>query len=322
MTHRMSGGPPPPSGLQGKASRMSIRMTAVPTRADLLGESPVWDGERGRLYWVDSVSRLIRAYEPETRAFREWSAPVMVGSVALGVGETLVVALADGIYRLDLETGVFEPLFKLEPADSRIRFNDGKNDRFGCFLCGSMGVHADPLGSLYRVDGEGRTTVLATDIRIANALCFSPDGRTLYFADSLERKIRAYDYSGKAPFVSAPRVLFDTEPHQSGPDGATVDAEGYVWVCLIQTGKIARIAPDGTLDRLIDAPTDLPSCVAFGGPDLATLFVTSIKDSGTGRAVSRHPQGGMLFAIEGLGVKGLPEARFGGATRCAQGECP
>ena len=119
---------------------MSIRMTAVPTRADLLGESPVWDGERGRLYWVDSVSRLIRAYEPETRAFREWSAPVMVGSVALGVGETLVVALADGIYRLDLETGVFEPLFKLEPADPRIRFNDGKNDRFGCFLCGSMEI--------------------------------------------------------------------------------------------------------------------------------------------------------------------------------------
>jgi L-arabinonolactonase len=292
---------------------MSLRMSAVSTRPDLLGESPVWDVDDGRLYWVDSASRLIRSYDPETGAFRDWRTPSMAGSLALGAGETLIVGLADGVYRLDLETGAFAPIFT-PTADPRIRFNDGKNDRAGCFLCGTMGVNADPLGRLYRIDGEGRGAVLATGVRISNALCFSPDGRTLYFADSLERKIRAYDYSGQAPFVSAPRDFFDTAPLESGPDGATVDAEGHLWVCLIQVGKIARIAPDGALDRLIDAPTDLPSCVAFGGPDLATLYVTSIKDSGTGRAVSRHPNGGMLYAIEGLGAKGLPEARFGEPT--------
>lgn len=290
---------------------MPLRMSPISDRPDLLGESPVWDAERQRLYWVDSVSRRIRSYEPASGAFRDWSTPSPVGSIALGAGDTLVAGLADGVYRLDLETGAFAPVFLPEAEDPRIRFNDGKNDRAGCFLCGSMGVHADPLGSLYRIDGEGRSAVLATQVRISNALCFSPDGRTLYFADSLERKIRAYDYSGEAPFVSAPRVFFDSELYRSGPDGATVDAEGCVWVCLIQVGKIARIAPDGALDRLIDAPTDLPSSVAFGGPDLSTLFVTSIKDSGTGRAVSRHPHGGMLFAIEGLGARGLPEARFG-----------
>lgn len=290
---------------------MTLRMRQVSTRPDLLGESPVWDADHERLYWVDTVSRLVRSYEPRSGAFREWPTPSMAGSVALGAGQTLVVGLADGIYRLDIETGAFTPVFKPEATDPRIRFNDGKNDRSGCFLCGEMGVHADPLGRLYRIDSDGRAAVLAADVRISNALCFSSDGRTLYFADSLERKIRAYDYRGEAPFVSAPRVFYDTEPHQSGPDGATVDSEGYLWVCLIQIGKIARIAPNGALDRMIDAPTDLPSCVAFGGADLATLFVTSIKDSGTGRAVSRHPQGGMLFAIDGLGVKGLRETRFG-----------
>ena len=290
---------------------MTLRMSPISTKPDLLGESPVWDADAQRLYWVDTVSRLVRSYEPDTGAFRDWPTPSMAGSVALGVDQTLVVGLADGVYRLDLETGAFAPVFKPEMDDPRIRLNDGKNDRAGCFLCGGMGVHADPLGRLYRIDSEGRSAVLANDIRISNALCFSPDGRTLYFADSLERKIRAYDYADQAPFVSAPRVFYDTEPHQSGPDGATVDAEGYLWVCLIQIGKIARIAPNGALDRIIDAPTDLPSCVAFGGADLSTLFVTSIKDSGTGRAVSRHPQGGMLFAIDGLGVQGLREARFG-----------
>ncbi|MCO5162073.1 MAG: SMP-30/gluconolactonase/LRE family protein [Mesorhizobium sp.] len=286
-------------------------MSRVSAQADLLGESPVWDGRRRRLYWVDGVSRLIRAHDRETGAFHSWTCPSTVGSIALGEGETLVAGLVDGIYRLDLETGAFSPVFRPDPANPAVRFNDGKNDRQGRFLCGSMGIHADPLGKLYRIDKDGRADVFATGIRISNALCFSPDGNTMYFADSLERKIRAYDYSTDDAPARGYRVLIDTEPHGSGPDGATVDAEGGIWACLIQIGKIARFLPDGTVDRMIDAPTDMPSCIAFGGPDLATLFVTSIKDSGSGRAISKHPDGGMLFAIDGLGVRGLPEARFG-----------
>src|SRR5712664_907576 len=133
----------------------------------------------------------------------------------------------------------------------------------------------------------------------------------MYFADSLDRRICAYRYGPGDEVAAEPGVFVDTGPFNSAPDGATVDAEGCLWVALIQTGQIARFTPRGELDRLIDAPTDLPSCVAFGGPDLSTLYVTSIKDSGSGRMVSRHPDGGFLFAIEGLGVTGLPEARFG-----------
>jgi L-arabinonolactonase len=298
---------------------VTLRISSVATRADLLGESPVWDADRQRLYWVDSVSRLIRSYEPTSGALGEWSTPSVVGCVALGAGGSLVAGLVDGVYAVDLETAAFTPVFKPEPVDPLVRFNDGKVDRDGRFVCGSMGVKAEPRGRLWRVDREGRIVTLARDVRIANALSFSPDGRTMYFADSLEMKIRAYEYHEGDRVVSAPRVFFDTTPFQSGPDGATVDAEGCVWVCVIHAGKIARITPAGALDRLIDAPTDLPSSVAFGGSDLSILFVTSIKDSGTGRAVSRHPQGGMLFAIEGLGVRGLPEARFGQAATPARG---
>jgi sugar lactone lactonase YvrE len=136
----------------------------------------------------------------------------------------------------------------------------------------------------------------------------------MYFADSLDRAIRAYPYGPGDEMPGEPRILVDTSRYNSGPDGATVDAEGCLWVALVQAGKIARFTPAGDLDRLIDAPTDLPSCVAFGGADLSTLYVTSIKDSGSGRAVSRHADGGFLFAIEGLGVRGLPEARFGQAA--------
>jgi L-arabinonolactonase len=277
----------------------------------MLGESPVWDSHHQRLFWVDGYSKIIRCYRPADNAFAEWSTPSMVGSVALGPANTLVTGLVDGIYSLNLDGGAFTPLMRPTPDEPGTRFNDGKTDRFGRYLCGSMGVHADPLGKLWRIDGHGRVDVLETNIRISNALCFSPDGRRMYFADSLERKIWVYPY-GPGGSDPGPRTdLIDTGPWESGPDGATVDAEGCIWVCLIQVGKIARFTPDGKLDQLIDAPTDLPSSLAFGGSDLSTLFVTSIKDSGSGRAISQHPDGGRLFAITGLGVRGLPEARFG-----------
>src|SRR5258705_11482322 len=118
---------------------MPPRVTRISASADLLGESPVWDCARQRLYWVDGVSCRVRSYEPAGGAIRDWVVPSTVGSVALGQGETLIVALVDGIYCLDLVTGAVTPLFQPVPADPRIRFNDGKMDRVGRFLCGSMG---------------------------------------------------------------------------------------------------------------------------------------------------------------------------------------
>jgi L-arabinonolactonase len=285
-----------------------IVATRVAPTPDLLGESPVWDDRRNRLYWVDGVARLIRWHEPATGVFGQVQVGSTIGSIGLCEDGTLVAGLFDGIYRIDQETGAETVLFRPAPADPRMRFNDGKVDRQGRFVCGGMGIHAEPVGQLLRVASDGTAQLLANGIRISNALCFSPDGRTMYFADSLDRFIRVYDYDDTA--LARPRVFADTQQFNSGPDGATVDADGFVWVALVNVGKIARFAPSGKLDRIVEAPTDMPSCVAFGGPDMATLYVTSIKDSGSGRAISRHPLGGHLFAIEGLGVTGLPEPRL------------
>lgn len=290
---------------------MTIRIRCLSDKPDLLGESPVWDAENGCLYWVDGVSRLVRSFAPASGVFKEWLLPSMIGCVALGPGQSLVVGLVDGLYRLDLKDGKVSALFKPAINEPLVRFNDGKVDRDGRFLCGSMGIHADPLGRLWQLDATGRVSELANGIRISNALCFSPNGRIMYFADSLERRIRAYRYGTAAADIGSAQTLVDTSQWDSGPDGATVDSEGFLWVSLIQISKIARFTPAGALARLIDAPVDLPSSLAFGGPDMATLFVTSIKDSGSGRAITKHPDGGKLFAIDGLGVHGIPEARFG-----------
>ncbi|WP_035026845.1 SMP-30/gluconolactonase/LRE family protein [Gemmobacter nectariphilus] len=290
-----------------------VTATRVAPTPDLLGESPVWDSEAGRLYWVDGVSRLIRWHDPSSGGFGQVVVPSTIGSVALATGGRLIAGLVDGIYLVDPATGACEPVLRPDPGDARVRFNDGRVDRQGRFVCGSMGIFAEPRAELWRVTADGHHRMLANGIRISNALCFSPDGRTMYFADSLDRTIRAYRYSAEDAPLDEARMLVDTRPWNSGPDGATVDSDGCIWVALVQAGKIARFTPTGELDRLVEAPTDMPSCVAFGGDDLATLYVTSIKDSGSGRAISRHPSGGYLFAIEGLGVTGLPETRFGAA---------
>ncbi|WP_068303769.1 SMP-30/gluconolactonase/LRE family protein [Pararhodobacter sp. CCB-MM2] len=289
---------------QSDAKIVATRVVATP---DMLGESPLWDARRARLYWVDGVSRLIRYHEPATGTSGQCETPTTVGSIGLCEDDRLVAGLVDGFYLIDADTGAVAPLY-LPPRNEKMRFNDGKVDRQGRFVCGGMGVFAEPVGELVRVDGAGRAEVLANGIRISNALCFSPDGKTMYFADSLDRFIRAYDYEDGE--LSRPRVFADTQQFNSGPDGATVDAEGHVWVALVNVGKIARFTPSGKLERVLEAPTDMPSCMAFGGPDLSTLYVTSIKDSGSGRAISRHPQGGHLFAIDGLGIKGLEEPRM------------
>ena len=277
---------------------------------DLLGESPVWDHRSGRLFWVDGVGRLVHGLDPASGERWQCPTPSMVGSIALAEQGRLVCGLADGIWMLDLASGAFEPVFRPDPVNPAIRFNDGKTDRQGRFLCGSMGVHAEPVGTLWRVGERGAARALVGGIRISNALCFSPDGRVMYFADSLERRIRAYDYGAGEEGLGEARVFADTAGWDSGPDGATVDAEGCVWTCLVRAGRIARFTPQGALDRLIDAPTDLPSSLAFGGPGLDTLFVTSIRDSGSGRAVSKHPRGGCLHALTGLGVRGIAETPF------------
>lgn len=292
---------------------MSRKVTAtrVSPTPDLLGESPVWDSQAGRLYWVDGVSRLIRWHDPSSGEFGQVSVPSTIGSVGLATEGRLIAGLVDGIYLVDPRTGACDPVLRPEPGDARVRFNDGRVDRQGRFVCGSMGIFAEPRAELWRVAADGRHRMLANGIRISNALGFSPDGGIMYFADSLDRFIRAYTYSAEDAPLAEARMLVDTRPWSSGPDGATVDSDGCLWVALVQVGKIARFTPEGDLDRLVEAPTDMPSCIAFGGPDLATLYVTSIKDSGSGRAISRHPAGGHLFALEGLGATGLPEPRFG-----------
>lgn len=275
-----------------------------------LGESPVWDDAGHCLWWVDSLAGLIHAASTDgtLRATLPQDRPI--GSIGLADGG-LVAALADGFYRIDGETGGASAIALL-PEDRTLRLNDGKADRAGRFLSGQMHVHGtgtEPSDALLWQLDAGNARDLVGGLKLTNAICFSPDGGTLYFADSLEGVIRAHPYDSATGAIGPRRDLVDCRPHGSGPDGATVDADGNLWVALVLAQRIACIAPDGRMLRSIDLPIPYPACPAFGGPGLDTLYVTSIADSGQ-RLKSDHPDAGRIVAITGLGARGLQEGRY------------
>ena len=289
-----------------------MRIERLGDSIDMLGEGPLWDVAEQALYWVDSRSCIIHRLDWASGERRDWTVPAMIGSMALREGGGAVLALQTGIHLFDFETGEATPVADPEADEPRTRFNDGKTDRQGRFLTGTMAtrIGEEALGSIYRLDTDLSLHRLKGDVIVANGPCFSPDGETFYFADTRRNAIFAYDYDTRTGAIGPERVAVDTAPYGSGPDGGTVDSEGYLWTALVLAGRIARFAPDGRLDRLIETPCSRPASVMFGGPDLDILFMPSIRDSGN--VHGDREIDGAIFAIYGLGVTGLPEARFRG----------
>ncbi len=291
---------------------MAVEIQTIETERDRLGEGPLWDPRDQVLYWVDSNGCRIRRLDPKTGEVVNWLVAEQIGSMALREAGGAVIALKSGFHFFDFESGTVTPIVNPEPGEDRTRFNDGKVDRQGRFLTGSMDMPGlnDSRGSLYRLDTDLSISKLRENIGVSNGPCFSPDGGTFYFADSPRRMIWAYDYDVATGEVSNMRTFIDLEPLDAFPDGATVDSEGCLWSALVTKGQVGRFSPEGALMHTVDVPADHPSSVMFGGPDLDVLFVTSIWE--WRQVKTENPADGCLYAIHGLEVTGLPEPRFAG----------
>ncbi|MBR0825129.1 SMP-30/gluconolactonase/LRE family protein [Bradyrhizobium manausense] len=281
-------------------------ITRVGATKDQLGESPVWDHRAQLLYWIDSLAGLIRRWSPASSALEAFEVAAPIGSMALRKGAGAIAALRHGFGTYDFDTRQLTPGSSIGLDHPMVRLNDGKVDPYGRFVAGTMhggrGKDEPPLGGLYRLNGPDAVELLETDLGVSNGPCFSPDGRTFYLADSARSIIWAYDYGQEGPLTNK-RVFVDTTPFGSGPDGATVDADGCLWSVLVRVGAIAQFTPDGRLARKIELPVRHPTSACFGGPNLDVLYVTSISRST--HLADDSPEAGALFAIEGLGVTGL-----------------
>jgi len=280
---------------------------------NVLGEGPVWDVAEQAIYWVDGKNSKIWRHHPGTGLIEQWDTPEDPGSLALREnGEGLIVAMWNGFRFFDLEIGDVTVIHDLEQDLPTSRFNDGRCDRQGRFWVGSMDdKHVDPIGSLYRLDEDLSVSVEERGIICSNSTCFSPDGRTMYYADTYIDTIWAYDLDPDAGHLSNRRVFAMTTDMRGVPDGSIVDAEGYLWNAMWDGWCVVRFAPDGSVDRKIDVPVQRPTCPMFGGPDLDKLYVTSATIGLTEADLAGQPDAGALLVLE-PGVKGLPEPRFAG----------
>ena len=274
-----------------------------------LGEGVSWDPVNERLWWTDIQERLLYRYDPLQGAQKTFELPERLGSFGfVQDSQQIVAAFESGFAMYHPESGALEWLARPEHAAKNLRFNDGRVDRQGRFWAGSM-VEGDglPTAKLYCL--RGRTLeVCLTDIAISNSICFSPDGRHLYFADTPQRAIMRYDIDANTGAISN-RSIFARTPSGAFPDGSNVDSQGYVWNAHWGAGRVVRYALDGSIDLEIEIPTAQPTCVAFGGKNLDLLYVTSARQGMKPDVLARQPHAGDVFVYQ-LGIKGLADPRF------------
>jgi len=283
---------------------------AVAQRLEL-GESILWDDRKGALAWVNIHQGEIWE-RPSTGEVPRHELPDRVGAIGLRDGRAgFVVGLAKA-FGTWTEAEGFTPLAEVEPDLPHTRLNDGRCDRFSNFLCGGMneGGPGSPLSALYRLRPDGHVERLLECVDCANSTCFSPDGGTLYFADMGTGRIMAYPYDPAGPLGQG-RLFFDFAGRRGLPDGSTVDAEGFLWSTHWGDGRITRHAPDGRIDREIALPVTNPTSLAFGGPDLRTLYISTATFQLTEARLAAEPLAGAVLSLR-VDVEGLPEPRFAG----------
>jgi sugar lactone lactonase YvrE len=278
-----------------------------------LGESPVWSAAEDALYWVDILEARVHRWEPAGGAHRSWQLPAAVGSLGLREQGGLVLAMKSGFHLFDPETGALEFLCHPEPDIATNRLNDGKVSPDGRFWTGTMDDRPakEKTGALYRLDPDHRCRRMADGLIVSNGLAWSPDGRTMYHSDSRAAAIHQYDYDLTTGAIGARRLFVAIRPEWGRPDGAAIDAEGCYWSCGVSAGRLNRFNPAGELVGWVELPVTHPTMPCFGGADLTTLYVTSLREGMAAEVLARTPCAGGILELK-PGVAGTPVARYKG----------
>jgi L-arabinonolactonase len=206
-----------------------------------------------------------------------------------------------------------QTLAAVDPAETRTRVNDGRTDRNGFFVFGTMNEADEkrPIGSFYQFSiRHGLRRLALPAVAIANSICFSVDGKTMYFTDTLTRNIMQCDYDSDSARVANVRPFVSVDDEDCWPDGSVVDAEGCLWNAQWGGARVVRYAPDGTILQRIDVPAKNPTCPAFGGPDMNQLMVTSARRDTSSEELKAMPGAGALFTCTIDNTNGIADTLF------------
>ena len=272
-----------------------------------LGEGPVWHPEEGKLYWVDIQSDCFYRWTPGDAAPERFDVGQPVGTVVFREQGGLVLALRDGLAFWDETTQKLDFIIDPEADKPDARFNDGKVDPQGRFWAGTMAEDS----KLYRLDTDLSLHVMETGIRTSNGLDWSPDRTIMYYTDTPQGVIWAYDYDDASGAISNRRTVVEKREGEGGPDGLCVDSEGYIWGARWGGWRVNRYTPDGQLDLVVEVPVEKVTSCCFGGPNLDELYITCASVGFTDEDWQKQPQAGDIFHIK-TGVKGQVATKFKG----------
>lgn len=271
-----------------------------------VGESPTWDDRTGALWFVDILAPAAFRLDADGTVVR-FPMPADIGCLGLCESGKVAVCLRNGVHLLDPASGALTLL--CDPDDGRpdSRLNDGKVGPDGCLWVGTRDETTAQKGNgrLYRVKPDGTFTIVVEGLKTSNGLAWSPDGRIMYHSDSSQLFAQTFGFDPSAGIVSGPERLHDFDPDQGRPDGAAMDADGFYWVAGVQAGRINRLNPKGEIVEVYKVPVKAPTMPCFGGPDLATIYLTTLNADNNG-----IHEDGALFAFEVPGVRGAPVSRF------------
>jgi sugar lactone lactonase YvrE len=275
-----------------------------------LGEGPLWDGRQGALYFVDISAPALLRCDPTTREVARWAMPEPIGSFGLCPDGRAAVALKTGVHLFDFDTEQFELLAELETDQPENRLNDGKVGPDGAFWVGSFHDVAtekrEPRAALYRIEISGKWSKIRDGLTCSNGLAWTRDGRTMFHADSPTGIVNKYAFDPATGAATNPRPFITLSMEDGRPDGAACDVEGYYWSAGVTAGCLNRIAPDGTIERRLMLPVVAPTMPCFGGPDMKTLYVTSLTRNAENR--------GTVLSLR-VDVAGVPVGLFGERTK-------
>jgi sugar lactone lactonase YvrE len=279
-----------------------------------IGESPTWVASENALYWIDVKAPALHRYLPADRATRTWALTSDIGGFAMMEDNKALVALREGLFRLDLASGALERIASPPFDPALFRFNEGACDANGRFWVGVMfdpinGKPAKQPGKLhsFTLNGGLRSEPDASELH--NGMAWSANSNTFYLSHSYGREIFAFDYETKTGRLSNRRI-FATIPEELGiPDGAAIDIDGGYWCALHGGGKLRRFNGDGSVDCDIQLPVKQPTMCAFAGPDLSTFYITSASDKMSDMEKAAQPLAGALFSLT-PGRKGIPRQPF------------
>ena len=277
-----------------------------------LGEGAFWNHKTQELYWVDIVGKQFHIYNPSTKKDNSIEMPSSIGTVVPYTKDDAIVALQDGIYKVDIKSGNLSLLSDVESEIKGNRFNDGKCGPNGNLWVGS--IHFDQVkfkASLYKVEQNGVTTKMIDSVTNSNGIVWTKDAKTMYYIDTPTATIKAYDFDIETSTISNGRVAVNVSKEDGFPDGMAIDEDDMLWVGMWNGNAVARFNPKtGKLISKIEVPAQNVTSCAFGGENLDILYITTSSIGMTKEQEEKFPSAGSIFKVK-PGVKGVKSAFFG-----------